>query len=222
MIQQNRFDRAVAAVIPAIEQSLIGTWQMPMSEYHKRRELVACILGSQVRYETATKALAQLEDEGLMDNSRWIDGLDESFGEEVYDQLSRGYRFPRARAKQLAGARDALACRCLDTRLADSSDPRSMRERLVDAIPGLGPKQASMFLRNIGWSYDLAILDSHVLRFMAMKELVSSPAMNLGSVRRYERTECIAIRYADTLGHQVGYLDWAIWATMKAAAELGL
>lgn len=221
MIQGCRFDRTVAALCPLFEESLQAVSNNDMDEYDQRLELVACILGSQVRYEAANKALAQLEDIGLIDDDRWIDPIDEAFEGEVYDQLSQGYRFPRARARQLAGARNALASKRLGKRLGEASDPRSMRERLVDGIPGLGPKQASMFLRNIGWSYELAILDTHVLRFMAMKKLLPSSTANVSTVRSYERTERIAITYANAIGYQVGYLDWAIWVTMKAAAELG-
>jgi len=79
-----------------------------------------------------------------------------------------------------------------------------------------------MFLRNIGASYDLAILDTHVLHFMSIQ---GDPRVDVGQVRTlsaYERTEQVLVRYADTIGFPVGYLDWAIWATMKAARELRL
>jgi N-glycosylase/DNA lyase len=79
-----------------------------------------------------------------------------------------------------------------------------------------------MFLRNIGRSYDLAILDTHVLRFMDMQELLPIDQAHIGTVTGYERVEGIAIDYADSLGYPAGYLDWAIWATMKAAREIGL
>lgn len=220
MIQTSRLDRAIAMLCPLFVEELTSISHNEMGEYELRRELVACILGSQVRYEAANDALKRIEDIGLIDNDRWIDLIDTTFEREVYDQLARGYRFPRARATQLAGARDAIARKSLRKRLMNENNPRKMREELIHDIPGVGPKQASMFLRNVGWSYELAILDSHVLRFFALKNLLSSPSVNIGSVRSYERTERIAINYAGTIGYQVGYLDWAIWVTMKAASEL--
>ena len=130
--------------------------------------------------------------------------------------------FPRARSKQLAQVRNALARVPLAIRLEDGNVAKHLRKSLVTDIPGLGPKQASMFLRNIGRSYDLAILDTHVLRFMDMQELLPIEQARIGTITGYERAEEIAIDYAESLGYPAGYLDWAIWATMKAAREIGL
>lgn len=218
----NKLDRAVAAVIPAVKQALQADSRNSPSEVDLRRELLACVLGSQVKHEAAAKALGNLEAAGLLACSRWRKSKDEKFGHEVYECLSQGYRFPRARAKQIAGVRDALAKKSLTTRLSGRVSPRSMREGLISTIPGLGPKQASMFLRNIGWSIELAILDTHVLRFMTLKQLLPSMPNGIGSLASYERAEHIAIQYAESYGEPVGYVDIAIWATMKAAAELRL
>jgi len=79
-----------------------------------------------------------------------------------------------------------------------------------------------MFLRNIGMSYDLAILDTHVLGFMSLQDGLQVNVTHVRTLPSYERTERILVRYADTVGFPVGYLDWAIWATMKAARELRL
>ena len=95
-----------------------------------------------------------------------------------------------------------------------------MRRHLISEISGIGPKQASMFLRNIGLSHDLAILDTHLLRYLEMQSLLDQERLKVGSLPNYERTEQVAIKYADSLGYPVGYLDWAIWATMRAAMEL--
>ena len=79
-----------------------------------------------------------------------------------------------------------------------------------------------MFLRNIGKSYDLAILDTHVIRFMDLHGMLPDKDRHLGSMRTYERVELTFSGYARDLGYPVGYLDWAIWATMRAARELGI
>ena len=42
--------------------------------------------------------------------------------------------------------------------------PMELREWLVKNVKGLGYKEASHFLRNIGKSEDLAILDRHILK----------------------------------------------------------
>jgi N-glycosylase/DNA lyase len=179
----------------------------------------------------AIASTENLDQAGLLDDTWWSTCRDDGFGSTVFDVLSgqrhdlphRGrYRFFRARTRQLTWAREALAKFPLVTRLANNKIPRHLRQNLVADIPGLGPKQASMFLRNIGMSYDLAILDTHVLRFMDMQDLLPMDQTRIGTLSGYERAERVVVNYADILGYPVGYLDWAIWATMKAARELGL
>ncbi|TKB71695.1 MAG: hypothetical protein E8D46_16315 [Nitrospira sp.] len=198
-------------------------------EYELRRELVGCILGSQVRYEMAVEAVENLESAGLLDDAYWCQRNDNEFEGGVFMVLAGrsnasrhkgSYRFPGVRAKQLAQVRSALARAPILSRLAVSSCPSYLRQQLIEDISGIGPKQASMFLRNIGKSYDLAILDTHVLQFMCMQGLLSIEDARIGTIKEYEKAERVVIQYAASIGYPVGYLDWAIWATMKAAREL--
>lgn len=226
--EKTRFDITIRKLCSFIEKNIFTDF-VP-SEYYLRRELVACILGSQVRYEMALSALKRIENSGLLDDKWWY-CISDNFESKVFDLLSGNtlldpdkfcYRFPKIRAHQLTKARNTLAGQSLSQWLCITSDPKCMRQKLVINISGLGPKQASMFLRNIGKSYDLAILDTHVIRFMNMKNLLHTKPVNIGTLSSYERVEKIFVDYADTLGCPVGYLDLAIWATMRAAKELGL
>lgn len=228
---RRRLDGTIRVLCPLIEKEIRGRSTRCLSEYDLRRELIGCILGSQVRYEMAVDATENLEHAGLLDDAYWFDCKNAGFESRVLEvllgrgnnRLHRGsYRFPKVRAKQLAQARNALARVPLASRLADSNAPTHLRKSLIADIAGLGPKQASMFLRNIGKSYDLAILDTHVLRFIDMQGLLPIAEARISTVKGYEEAERTVIDYAYTLGYPAGYLDWAIWATMKAARELGL
>jgi N-glycosylase/DNA lyase len=228
---RHRLDSTIRVLCPLIEERIKSKVTSRWYEYDLRKELVGCIMGSQVRHEMAVAATANIEHAGLLDDACWIDFEDNDFEYRVLEVLagqvsdlphSGSYRFPKARSKQLAQVRNALARMPLDERLSDGKAAKYLRINLVADIPGLGPKQASMFLRNIGRSYDLAILDTHVLRFMDMQALLSIEQARIGTVKGYERAEGIAIDYAESLGYPAGYLDWAIWATMKAARDLGL
>ncbi|MCC7571688.1 DNA lyase [Candidatus Micrarchaeota archaeon] len=202
----------------------------PLSEYTLRRELVACILGSQVRYEMASTALRRIERAGLL-KDKWWSVSEELFETMIFKELSRSdlvtdsnwcYRFPKKRARQLAKARDAIAEKSLIERVLSYNEPKKIRRQLVSEITGIGPKQASMFIRNIGISYDLAILDTHVLQYLSIKKVLDQEQMRVSTISAYEKTESVVIKYADSLGYPIGYLDWAIWATMRAARELSL
>ncbi len=227
---RKRLECAVRVLCPIIERRVRANTGPPWNEYYLRRELVGCILGSQVRHDMAVAALERIEQVGLLDDN-WWHGTNSAFESQLFHVLSGRlcesrdnwqYRFPKTRSHQLAKARDAVAERSLSKRLSDIFDPKQMRRQIVKEIPGLGPKQASTFLRNVGKTYDLAILDTHVLRFMLMQNLLCLRYMNIGTISAYERTERVVVDYAVGFGYPPGYLDWAIWATMRAAKELGL
>ena len=91
----------------------------------------------------------------------WWGSRDNKFEIQVYRILaSLGYRFPKIRAFQLNKARNAIVNKSLLVMICNGEEPKDIRKYLVNEFSGLGPKQASMFLRNIGISNDLAILDN--------------------------------------------------------------
>lgn len=203
--------------------------EVSWTEYSLRRELIACILGSQVRYETAMNALERIEHAGLLDDDWWNNDKDQyeieiykTLAGKMYSTQKGSYRFPHVRAHQIAQTRNTFCRKSIKELLFKSTEPKKIRRNLVDEISGLGPKQASMFMRNIGLSYDLAILDSHVLNFLKMQNSLYDDNLRISSIAAYERIENIAIDYAESLGYPVGFLDWAIWATMKAVKEINL
>lgn len=228
---QGRLDSTIRTLCPLIESEVLKRAWVEWSEYELRRELVGCILGSQVHHKMAVAATENLEWANLLSDRRWYRCRDSEFASDALMVLEGRavrichlgrYRFPRIRAKQLAQVRDALSRVSLTSRLANGHAPAELRKSLIEEIPGLGPKQASMFLRNIGRSYDLAILDTHVLRFMDIQGRLPLKEARISTVSGYEKAERIVTEYAATVGYPVGYLDWAIWATMKAARELGI
>ncbi len=226
----NKLDKTIQVLCPFIEKQINTQHKSSWSEFDLRRELVACILGSQVRYETALKALLLLEQADLLNDDHWA-GSAETFEDEVFNVLSGQtlssnekwcYRFPKVRSKQISKTRDRISDRSLSDRISEFRNPKKLRAILVNEIPGLGPKQASMFLRNIGISYDLAILDTHVLNYMDLKNLLSLKKVKVNTIKNYEQSEKIVNKYAKKIGYPVGFMDWALWATMRAAKELAL
>jgi N-glycosylase/DNA lyase len=226
---RERLDHAVRTLCPLVEERVVERSSMRWTESNLRRELVGCILGSQVRNETAIRATCNLIAAGLLEDAWWASQAPENFEDRVFAVLtgtepglpySRGYRFPRVRARQLASVRDELMHRPLVERLVAFDDAKELRQHLILSLAGLGPKQASMFLRNTGTSFDLAILDTHVLEYMAIQDLMADVVPRVGTIAGYERLEQMVVAYADSIGLRAGYLDVAIWATMKAAKEL--
>ena len=76
-----------------------------------------------------------------------------------------------------------------------------------------------MFLRNVGVSYDLAILDRHVLNYMSALGIYAGSNLSIGCLTRYRQYEVVLRDHAEDLDCPVGLLDWAIWIVMRVASR---
>ena len=99
--------------------------------------------------------------------------------EELMNALVGRHRYPRARAGYIVASRDFLQEHCdlkLRKKLESFENPLERRDWLVGekGIKGLGYKEASHFLRNIGLK-GYAILDKHVLRSLAELKIIDDP-----------------------------------------------
>ena len=101
--------------------------------------------------------------------------------------------------------------------LREMDSQREARLVIASVSRGIGPKQASLFLRNTGFGSELAILDSHVIRFMKHLRLLPTMPGRLSSIRVYEGVEQILQRYSQTVGWTLDILDQAIWISMRVA-----
>ena len=98
-------------------------------------------------------------------------------------------------------------------------DRRGARRLLVAEVSGLGPKQASLFLRNIGYAKYVAVLDVHVLTYMNWVGLTNAPIKSVTTVRRYEILEDAFIEHACSFGSAPDRFDLAVWVVVKATQE---
>ncbi len=117
-----------------------------------------------------------------------------------------GHRFPRARASYIVGARKYA--KDLKRILSSFPDGKSAREWLVKNIKGLGMKEASHFLRNIGYD-DVAIIDFHILDLLEREGLVKRPKTM--TKRRYLEVEKVLEGLARELGVNLAELDLYLW-----------
>ncbi len=99
--------------------------------------------------------------------------------DELMNALVGRHRYPRARSGYIVASRDFLQEHCglkLRRKLSSFENHLERRDWLVKEkrIKGLGYKEASHFLRNIGLK-GYAILDKHILRSLAELEIISDP-----------------------------------------------
>ena len=101
----------------------------------------------------------------------------------------------------------------------DAQDAREARRRLASELPGLGPKQASLFLRNIGYATHVAVLDVHVLTYMCWVGLTEEIVKSISTVRKYEKLEDSFIEHSYSFGYTPDHFDLAVWVVVKVAKE---
>ncbi len=99
--------------------------------------------------------------------------------DELMNALVGRHRYPRARSGYIVASRDFLQEHCnleLRRKLESFGNPLECRDWLVKEkrIKGLGYKEASHYLRNIGLK-GYAILDKHILRSLAELKIIDDP-----------------------------------------------
>lgn len=221
-----RIRHAVSVVGAEIDRQLSADSPEPWTEPRLWTELACCILSSQVPYATAQAAAERVGNAAVLLDARLTsDALESALADLLHrpfeiDTKVRRYRFPDIRARQLAATVTAVRRNAdgLVDLLAGFARVENAREWFVDHAPGLGPKQASMFLRNVGASYDLAVLDRHVINYMMVVGLTADP-IPARRMADYRRDEIILKHHAAGFGLPVGFLDWAVWIVMRVAGS---
>jgi len=90
------------------------------------------------------------------------------------------------------------------------------RDIIVNNTIGIGYKQASLFLRNILYSENLAILDTHIIRYMRLLNMVENElSINLSNKYTYLKLENVLRNYAELKDKSMSSLDLAIWIVMR-------
>lgn len=117
-----------------------------------------------------------------------------------------GYRFPNIRAKYIREARDHLLD--LECKLNSSDDEIGLRDWIVKDIKGLGYKEASHFLRNIGYR-NLAIIDFHIIDLLVKHNIIEKPKTL--TKKKYLEIEQILKKLGQLLNLDLGRLDLYLW-----------
>ncbi|MCB1025525.1 MAG: hypothetical protein KDB79_14105 [Acidobacteria bacterium] len=142
--------------------------------------------------------------------------------EEVMTALVGKHRYPRARAGYVIASRTFLEDHCgmrLREKLSSFECALERRDWLVKekGIKGLGYKEASHFLRNIGLK-GYAILDKHVLHCLAELKIISEPKPP-NTRSKYLTVENQLKKFADQIKIDFDEMDLVLWS-MKTGEVL--
>ncbi|BBD72605.1 DNA lyase [Sulfodiicoccus acidiphilus] len=160
------------------------------------KELVLCILTANSSFESAYRSLQEA----------WETILDGSEKEVSLALKESGYRFPNLKARYIVGARGKLGkLKRWIKPIADRDQFRAREELLV--IDGIGMKEASHFLRNVGY-FDLAIIDRHILHFLRRAGAANETKI---TPRNYWYLEGVVRSISSAVLMPPGLLDLYLW-----------
>ena len=197
-----------------------------MQEEDLWEALCFCILSSSVWFETAKSAVQQLSEKGMLDIREMYGTSAKAIAQElsrpIYlprrkDGTFRKYRFPRIRAINLIQAFDALYRRNggIISILRNHSSGKEARNFLTKEVNGLGLKQASHFLRDVKYSNALAIIDTHVIRFLQLLGLIETDCALRLTPQKYMQFEGMILNIAEERNLNPAILDKAVWIYMR-------
>jgi N-glycosylase/DNA lyase len=115
------------------------------------------------------------------------------------------YRFPNTRAQYITAAQNKYP---MILQQLESLSGEELRNHLVKEIKGFGYKEASHFLRNIGYD-DYAIIDFHIIDILEREHVIKKPKTL--TKKQYLRIENTLRILAQNLHISLAELDLYLW-----------
>ena len=165
-------------------------------------ELVFCLLTPQSKARLCDKAVKKLKEKGALFNG----------DEKAVKAWIAGVRFPNEKARYIVAAQN-LFINGNNVKIKDklAGNDKEIRGWLVKNVKGLGYKEASHFLRNIGIGLELAILDRHILKNLKRYGVIEEIPKYLTTKKYFEIEEKMR-EFAKTIGIPMAELDLLFWS----------
>jgi len=167
-------------------------------------ELCFCILTPQSKAVYCDKAICFLKKSNLLFKGN---------KQAIAKKLKGFARFHNKKGEYLVGAR-TLFTNGKDLNIKYKLDPLDTlktRQWLVKNVKGLGYKEASHFLRNIGLGENMAILDVHILRSLKKLGVIEEIPGSI-TKKKYIDIENRMRGFSDKLNIPLGELDLLFWS----------
>jgi N-glycosylase/DNA lyase len=167
-------------------------------------ELCFCLLTPQSSAKVCWEAVTALKERTLLLKGR----------PSELEPLMKSVRFSDSKAKYIVEARDMFSSDGklqLKSQISSFYNPFELREWLVENVKGLGYKEASHFLRNIGLGEEFAILDRHILRNLNRLGVIPEIPSTI-TKKRYVEIEEKLRRFAAEIGIPLAELDLLFWS----------
>lgn len=173
------------------------------SEEQMFYELVFCLLTPQSKARTCWLAVLRLKEQKAI------------FYNDKYKiaEIIHPVRFKYNKAGYIIEARDQFYQNndfSIKSGILQMKDNFLRREWLVGNIKGMGFKEASHFLRNIGFGDDIMILDRHIIKNLYYLGVIDSIPKTI-SKKNYYEIENKMVRFSDKIGISIDHLDFVLW-----------
>jgi N-glycosylase/DNA lyase len=134
---------------------------------------------------------------------------------ELENRIQKIHRYPKARSEYIVHTRNYLHEKCnfkIKALIESFDDKLKLRDFFATnkGIKGLGYKEASHFLRNIGFK-GYAILDIHILRSLHEFGVIDSPKPP-STRNKYLETEAKLKEFAKEISIDFDELDLLLWS----------
>lgn len=175
-----------------------------------RGTMVSCLLSSGWNYEKALKASNLFVQEFPSSQTP----PSEKELEKFLSSARIRHRFPVSKAKQLHSSIVRLNSFPSDFlfEATNQKEERIVREVVQKRFSGLGYKQTSMFLRNIGAATSLAVIDAHIIWYLEVALGVKSGNI---TKKRYIELEDIVRDLSDRFEIEMNYFDIILWVLVR-------
>lgn len=166
-------------------------------------ELCFCICTPQSKATLCDEAITALERRNLL-----LKG-----NADQIRPLLKGVRFASRKARYIIKARGLFKRNGkirIKERLTSFDDIYQLREWIAENVKGIGLKESSHFLRNVGLGKNLAILDRHILK--NLKEFGIIGEVKDLTKKRYLSIESKMRAFAERLNIPLEELDLLLWS----------
>lgn len=227
-----QIESAIAELCKDIERVVDRKDYTSMSEQDLTFELLICILGSGVRYELclayADAVRAILVRRKLTNDVNMHDYLilvEEILNAPTYSSINgkayKRYRYPKRAASHIVESLYNIDCKygSFKKMISSMKTPSGLRRELIFLCPGIGPKQSSHYVKNIGLTDNVAILDRHILNYLKLIDDVDICPRQVSKIDKYEEVERRFIDKVSKFNHAVSVVDQSMWFVMRALGK---
>jgi N-glycosylase/DNA lyase len=159
------------------------------------KEICFCLLTANYNAEKSIKIQDEIGECFLTDSK-----------EELTKKLKNyGHRFPNVRAEYIS---ESIKCKEKLNEIVQFPDKKALRDWIVNNVKGLGYKEASHFLRNVGFD-DYAIIDFHIVDILVDNKIINKPKTL--TKRKYLKIEDKLRKIAEKTDLNLAELDLYLW-----------